>query len=196
MTGNGNQEQHEEGNLVIGYSNGTGSIVHLSSLLAASPGTVPAFASIITGSKVGISTMVRTNLGGGLIALGNSAGEVYLFHSTVLSTREELPNEGQRPALCFSRSSITAKAPITSLIFSPRSASSIAITVGTVDGLPYRAILEYQENGMIDNVRVGNEFAGFDCDPAVVAMRCGVEESEEEVWIGGGDGVLRRYRSI
>lgn len=98
--------------------------------------------------------------------------------------------------------------------------AEVNLLVGTSDGLPFRATISLPSASLFATatatadeamdatkpgeevvgeggvrVKVATEFAGIDCDSAVVTSYHD-KNGVEEVWIGGGDGVLRRYSSV
>ena len=168
---------------IVGFNNGELVMIDLSL------GVKEGVRSFSTGGVSSI-TCVDYDLESGTIVCGTRKGIVYLFDSNSKGQETEGP---VKPIISFTRSG----ASILSIAFSNSTTSttllsSPSILIGTADGLPYRAIVNRSpdEKNERPSVRVLEEFAGLDCDSSVVTEVSGTGQ----VWIGGGDGVLRRYR--
>ena len=168
---------------IIGFSNGNLAIIDLS--LGAKEG----LRSLSTGagSSVNCVDFVPAT---GLIVCGTRSGAVHVF-----DTKRIDEAEGPTfPIISFTRSgaSILSVAFSSSTTPSSLSVSSPSILIGTADGLPFRAAIDttLDETTGRGSAHVLEEFAGLDCDSSIIA------EAREtgQVWVGGGDGVLRRYR--
>lgn len=136
--------------------------------------------------KAGKSSLdvVAFQEGTGLVVVGARDGLISVFDITSKATGVDASGKAlaDSPILAFKRSG----APITSLSFSSSTNPEIAsLLVGTADGLPCRVSW-----GKDNVVKVMEEFAGLDCDAAVI------REARGAIWVGAADGKLRRYRRV
>ena len=171
---------------IVGFSNGNLAMIDLS------VGVKEGAKSLSTGAGSSI-TCVDFDQETRLVVCGTRSGAVHVFDTSAI-----VEEEGPLLPICsFTRSgasilSVGFSRSTTSAALSP-AASTPSILVGTADGLPYRAGLNLtilDEPTGKGSVRVLEEFAGIDCDSSIVTE---VKETGQ-VWVGGGDGVLRRYR--
>lgn len=127
------------------------------------------------------------------VAAGTRDGTVAVF--SLAGPPPADPSAPLSPRLTFTRGS----ASVTSLAFSPvpslaapaaEEGAAPSLLVGTSDGLPFRAVFD----SGLEGVRVGEEFAGVECDRVVVAAGVAAGGNGKEVWVGAADGRVRRYQ--
>ncbi|KAI5481384.1 proteasomal ATPase-associated factor 1 [Pseudohyphozyma bogoriensis] len=150
---------------LVGHLNGSISVVSLSN-------KEPTIRSLDGGSSPLYAIAVDAERR--LVAAGSRDGTIAIFDLSSSTPSATEGAQGEPPILTFKRSSST----ILSLSF-----VSSTLLVGSADGLPFRVALGSDDG----SVRVVEEFAGLDCDPAVVKERDGF------VWVAAGDGKLRKY---
>lgn len=151
--------------LLIAHSNGTASILDLSSSATT--------ATLSTGSSSALDALAfhpatRT------VALGSRVGVIHIFDLPVSSSSDKL-----EPQTSFTRSG----AAIKSLAFNG-SSTGLELIVATADGLPYRAQVS------LNAPRVIEEYAGFDCESANALAVLG---DGTPVLIASAEGEVRRY---
>lgn len=153
---------------IVGHSNGSASVIDLSL-------STPPIRELAAGSSplFAVAYDPETHL----VAAGSRNGTISIFD---LSRPAPLDGSADGPILSFMRST----SPISSLSFSVKGPT---LLVGTEDGLPCRISLGLESGD--GQVKVLEEFVGGDCENVVV------REREGAVWIGAGDGALRRFAS-
>jgi WD40 repeat protein len=156
---------------IVAHSNGEASIVSL-----ASPN--PTIRSLVAG-KSPLYAVAYDNARQ-FVATGSRDGTISLFDLYQASpSMEDL-----YPFITFSRST----APIISLSFCSSHQMKMTLVIGAEDGLPCRVLIDVGASDDAHKVRVMEEYAGLDCDSALAR-----EGHGGSVWVGAGDGKLRRY---
>ncbi|CEQ40862.1 SPOSA6832_02535, partial [Sporobolomyces salmonicolor] len=180
---------------LAGHSNGTISLVSLDLSTVSSTSAGPVL-TLQTFTSSSLDTLVYEP-STRLVAAGGRSGTISLFR---LPSLEQATATEVQPLVEWRR---TEGSSINCVRFSlhPRtfSASSsqrspstaCSLLVAPSDGLAYRASLDsWAANAEVD-VKVEEEFAGLDCEPATSIW----DDAEGRVWVagGGGDGSVRVY---
>lgn len=196
------EEQIEGRTALVAHTNGTASLIALTTTSADTPIVHPLL-QLNALSQSPIDSLAL--YGSSVVALGGRNGVISVFQlPPTLPPPSEDGAESMSPLLQWRRSEVA----VNSLVFSAAPASAptatttaLSLLVAPADGLPYIASLSLPPPLSADlpsteaTVSVQEELAGLDTDAATGVLEVASEAAgRSSVWLASKDGQVRCYR--